>query len=132
MTNRQCCSLTHTRAIHFAKHYGRVVFRWMKEYRCWKQQPPVEFEAEAIDDPVFYEYYVTGANGFFTEAYQCELLLVNALSIQYHSIKFDDDVEKWLEEFLQHAKPGDVITVSHHLLFINVEVCMPENTLLLS
>ena len=86
----------------------------------------MEFEAEAMEDMAFYEYYVAGADGFLSEAYDRDLYLVNAVRIKYHSIKFDEPFETSVHEMIHHAKPGDVITVPFHPVAINVEVLIPE------
>jgi hypothetical protein len=50
------------------------------------------------------------------------------LPFKYHSIKFDDETEKFLLEVLKSTAPGDVITMPHRPLCINIEVFMPYNT----
>ena len=127
-TNRERCSLTHERAIQFAKATGTVVIRWLRENKAWQQKPKPEFCAEAMDDPVFYEYYVTGCDGFLTECINRDLNLVNALSIRYRSIKFEGESETFLRKALKTSSPGDVITMTARPLCINVEIILPKDT----
>ena len=127
-TNRERCSITHQRAIQYAKSTGNVVIRWLRDHRKWQQMPDPEFRAEAMDNPVFYEYYVHGYNGFLTESINRDLNLVNALGVRYRSIKFDREGEKFLEEVMKSASPGEVITMQHRPLCINVELMLPEST----
>jgi hypothetical protein len=66
-TNRERFTLTHDRAIQFAKHKNTVVLRWLKDMKDdWKQAPEPEFRAQAMEDPCFYEYYVSDCDGFVT------------------------------------------------------------------
>ena len=127
-TNRQKFSLTHERAVQFAKNRRTVVLRWLKDMKEWKQAPEPEFRAQAMDDPCFYEYFVWDCDGFVTECVSRDLHIVNALPFKYHSIKFDDETERFLYEVLNHASPGDVITMPHRPLCINIELFMPYNT----
>jgi hypothetical protein len=128
-TNRQKFSLTHDRAIQFARYRNSVVLRWLKDMKDdWKQAPEPQFRAEAMQDPCFYEYFVWDCDGFVTECVNRHLHIVNALPFRYHSIKFDEETEKYLCEMLKTAAPGDVITMPQRPLCINIELYMPHNT----
>lgn len=127
-TNRERFTLTHTRAKQYAKHFGKVVIRWMSQYKDWEGMPQGDNAVDALDDPCFYEYFVQGADGFLTQRVNKALNLVNSLPVKYHSIKFDDDNQKILDAYLQSAKPGDVITMDCTPVCVNVQLSMPENT----
>ena len=127
-TNRERFTLTHERAVAYARFHGTIVIRWLKEFDHWKQEPSLEYRATAMLDPCFYEYYVPGAEGFLTENIHRDLQLVNALAIRYHSIKFDEDTETSLAYDFQNAVPGEVITSPRRPHCINVEVFMSANT----
>ena len=127
-TNRERCSLTHTLAIQYATFFHTVIIRWLKDFKCWTQRPPVEFEAAALQDPCFYEYYVQDADGFLNENIMRDLCLVNAIPIVYHSIKFDPDTERWLRPLIDSAAPGDIITSPVRPICINAKLVMPPNT----
>jgi len=128
-TNRERCSLTHVRAIHYAAYNGTTVIRWRKDIKAdsWEGRPDPVHMDEVYDDPCFYEYFVPGAEGFLTESYNRDLKLVNAMPVKYRTIKFESNIEKYLAEELKRAKPGDVITVPGPPICINVEIEMPEN-----
>ena len=127
-TNRERCSLTHTRAIQYATHFGTIVLRWLKDFKCWKQRPPPEYEASALQDPCFYEYYVEGVEGYLNENIMRDLCLVNAVPIVYHSVKFDEETEKWMRPLIDSSPSGTVITSPTRPICINVKLLMPDNT----
>ena len=127
-TNRERCSLTHVRAKQYTEHFQTVAIRWLKDFKSWINRPSPEFEAAALQDPCFYEYYVQGADGFLNENIMRDLSLVNAIPIVYHSIKFDEDTERWLRPIIDSSPPGTVITSPTRPISINVELVMPPNT----
>ena len=128
-TNRQRFSLTHDRAIQFARYHKTVVLRWLKDMKDdWTPAPEPQYKAEAMQDPCFYEYFVEGCDGFVSECVSRDLHIVNALPFKYHSIKFDPQTEKFLQERLNNATPGDFITVPQRPLCVNIELFMPDNT----
>ena len=46
---------------------------------------------------------------------------------KYHSIKFEPEIEWWLLQVLSTAEPGDVITIPHRPICINVKVLPQDN-----
>lgn len=128
-TNRERHTLTYERAIQFAKANGTVVIRWQCHRDKWMQEPIVpEHWEEAIGDPCFYEYFVVGADGFLTENIQRDLRLVNAVAVQYDSIKFEQDDQAYLQARLDTAQPGDVIDMKNRPVSVNVVVQLDPKT----
>ncbi|CAB9503076.1 Inherit from KOG: DNA helicase [Seminavis robusta] len=127
-TNRERHSLNHVRAEQFAESTNGVVIRWLNDWHNWEQKPPPAFQHEAMQDPCFWEYFVENADGFLNESIQRGLMLVNALPIRYHSIKFDAENETLLRRMLDHSEPGEVIDMPARPLYIIVEVFPPGQT----
>ena len=128
-TNRERHTLSHIRAQHFAKIHNTVVIRWQTNYvrSSWKCPPNSTGLAEALEDPCLHEYFVAGADAFLTENIQRELGLVNALSTNFHSIKFDELGEAFLRECLLSARPGNIITMPRPPEVINMQVFPSPN-----
>jgi len=128
-TNRERYTLTHLRAKQFGKFHGTPVLRWVTNYDHWNGRPSSpQYQNEALEDCCFYEYFVPGMEGFLTEGVQKDLRLVNGIPVKYHSIKFEEEHEQIVQEYLRRARPGEIITLPFRPLAINVEVFMPANT----
>ena len=122
-TNRERYTLTHYKAIHVARNKGTVVFRWPTNWTNWKQRPNTPAKvSRALADPCFYEYFVAGADGFLTDNIQKHLMLTNATAIRFHSLKFTKDLELRIGRALEHARPGDVITLTEPPAAVNVQI----------
>jgi hypothetical protein len=122
-TNRERLTITHWRAQQFARDHNTVVIRWQSRRKKWDQKPvhPHQVEA-AMEDPCFYEYFVKGANGFFTKNVNKDLGLVNSTSATYHSLKVDPIEERHVQQLIRASNPGDIITLEYPPMCINVEV----------
>jgi hypothetical protein len=59
-TNRERYTLTAKRAIQYGKAFNVPVIRWLCNYDKWQNKPPDEHEADALQDPCFYEIFVPG------------------------------------------------------------------------
>ena len=128
-TNRERHTLTHVRAVNFATHHNTVVIRWVNNFSdgSWEQKPSGFHLSLAMEDPCFHEYFVAGADAFLTENIQKGLGLVNARSVVFHSLKFDQLGEEYLKDCLRVSKPGDVITMPQAPLAVNVVLPLPSN-----
>lgn len=127
-TNRERYSLTHSRAVQFAKLTGTVVLRWLRPFKEWCQKPDPDCVHDAMSDVCFYEYYVEGCDGFITENIFKDLRVVNGLPVRFHSVKLRPQVEEVLEMQMHHAEPGTVLTLQEPPISINVEVFVDEET----
>ena len=125
-TNRERFSLTHPRAVHFAKHNGTVVIRWLTDFKDWQNQPPSQYRYGALQDPCFYEYFVPGAEGFVTKNIAKDASIVNGTKFRYHSLLIDPEWEQSLRDSLKHSKPGDVITLQHPPQAVNIAIEKPH------
>ena len=79
-TNHEKSLLMHPRACTFAKITGTVVIRWLAH--CTSGQTLMG----NVEEVCHYEYFVQGADGFFTDTFNKQLKLVNALAVKYHSL----------------------------------------------
>jgi hypothetical protein len=108
-TNRERLTIIEEKAKLFAALKGTHVIRWQREMKDWEQEPAPAFTARALEDPVCWEHFVFDAPGFLNQTVQKELLMVDALPIRCHSIKFDRDLQPLLEHQLQSVPIGEVI-----------------------
>jgi len=81
-----------------------------------------------MQDPCFYEYFVRWAGGFLNENILRDLRLINAIPLLFHSIKFDSETDRWIQQLMSSCQAGTVITAPTRPLCINVELEMPPNT----
>jgi hypothetical protein len=121
-TNRERFTLLEERAKLFATFHKTHVIRWQREMRNWEQEPPPAFAMQATDDPVCWEHFVVNAPGFFNQTVQKNLLMVNALPVRYHSLKFDNDMEVLLKHALLHTPVGEIIDMPQPPEYIIVEL----------
>ena len=127
-TNRKRCTLAHTRAIQFAIAKKTIVIRWVTGYKNWSNAPDSTLFHLAMQDPCFYEHYVTGCFGYITVNIQKHLDLVNGIKIQCHSLVLDGETEEWLRSEIAVAKVGDVLTLPCRPVAINVRIFFQDNT----
>lgn len=127
-TNRERFTLTHSRAVAYARMMQCVVIRWPKQEGQWANKPPPEFVADAKEDPCFYDYYVQGCDGFVTENVYKELHIVNGLPVVFHSLKVRPEMQELLNLQMQHARPGEVITLPEAPLAVLVKIALDDNT----
>jgi hypothetical protein len=120
-TNRERSTLLDAASRRYAHCKGTVVFRWRAHCSNWRQCPPDRYMGATLADPCFYEYFVTGADGFLTGRVNKELGLVNARSVVYHSITIDNpDDRRSVRACIEQGQPGSVVTLSVHPTAINV------------
>ena len=129
-TNRERYTLTDTMARHFANFHCKPVIRWKRLHS--KDGGPIEEsdKKDAEKDPCYYEYFVAGTKGFFTETYIKELRLVNGIQVEYHSLSFSDEKRQEITRRLKDARPGELVTLleGEIPLAINVIVHLPDCT----
>lgn len=125
-TNRERLTLIQEKAVLFATFHKTHVVRWMRHWKHWEQEPTPNFHNSAMEDPIFWEHFVCGADGFLNETLSRELSLVNALPIKYHSIKFDSEHEKLLQHLIHCMPVGDIIDMPVPPAYIIVEVLPPD------
>ena len=122
-THHERFTLTHETAVHFAKKTGAAVVRWMSRRPTnWAQKPTDEQMESVLDDPCFYEYWVVGADAYLNAKISAELGLVNAQGpFQCHSLTLASrDEEQYLQQSMDCACPGDVITLREPPVSVNL------------
>ena len=120
-TNRERCTLTDLMARRFAKAKGTIVIRWPTKWKNWKQKPPPQHVVRALEDPCFYEYFVAGAAGFFSDNVNKRIGIVNAKSFTMCSLTAANEEDSYLiTVYARNAEPGSVITLSEEPVSVNV------------
>jgi hypothetical protein len=128
-TNRERHTLNHLRCINFARAKKTVVIRWLTNYGYWEQKPSSEHHVNAaMQDPVFYQYFVKSAPGYCTENLCKAKRIANGTKIQYHSLSLSDEQNEMLKLQLFNAKPGDLIELTEPPLSVNVILVTEEKT----
>ena len=83
--------------------------------------------SEVLEDCCLHEYFIQGADGFFSNNISKKLSLVNSQRFVYHSINMETKNEEIeLKERLSRATPGSVITLLNPPLTINVALCKDD------
>lgn len=122
-TNRERYTLIHAGAQQFARAKNAVVVRWFSHHGSWQQRPADQFLPEVLQDPCFYEYFVTNALGYFKdEGVSKRLGLVNSLPFRYHSFVLDPEDNTVYHRMLEEAQPGQIITLPKPPLIVNIEI----------
>lgn len=125
--NRERFTITHERSQVFASVKGTHVVRWVRDWKDWQQQPADAYLNQAMEDPIFWEYFVPDAPGFLNAPVQRSMSLVNALSMKCHSIKFDHDHQPLFEHMIATEDTGAVIDMPVPPLFVLVVVFPPDD-----
>ena len=113
LTNAERFDLMAERAISFAKEEETVVLRWKKNVLGWKNKPNLVHEDDAEEDPVLWEYFVPGAEGYITTNIQTDKKVVNGSPIIMHSVSLGSSVEtEDLYNSMREAAPGETSTSS--------------------
>jgi len=102
---------------------GTAVDCWMvKSHTHWAQKLPDEHIESALDNPSFYEYWVVGADAYLNAKLSAELGLVNVQGpFQCHSLTLaSQEEEQYLQQAMNYALPGDIITLRDPPLSVNL------------
>ena len=118
--NHERSILTHERSITYAKFTGNLVVRWPARFT------PLKGRTSALeqvpDHCAYYEYFVAGMDGFFTDSFSKPLGLVNALPVVYDSLVVSNLAD---HELIQAALADDnrfLVTLSEPPALINVKL----------
>jgi hypothetical protein len=126
-TNRERHTLNHIRCENFAKVNNTVVVRWLTKYGFWEQKPASEEHINAaMQDPVFYQYFVKSAPGYCTQTLCKAKRIANGTKIQYHSLSLTKEQKTQFELKLLNAQSGDVIELEEPPLSVNVILVSEE------
>ena len=127
-TNRERLTFVGERAKLFAVSNGSHVIRWPREMKDWEQQPTPDYQEEALEnDPVCWEYFVPDALGFLNENVKKNLLLVNAMPVRYHSIRYSSDYEVLLRHEMSVKSAGETIDMPVPPEALVVELLPPRD-----
>ena len=113
----------------FAKLTGSVAIRWKSDARFWEGKPQAEDHIEeAEEDDAFHEWFVQGINGYISDNISKHAKLINGTFVKYHSLCLSDVDQMAFHNRLSNAVPGDVITLEHPPLSINVSILQEETS----
>ena len=126
-TNRERHTLNHLRCENFARVNNTVVVRWLTKYGFWEQKPASDQHINAaMQDPVFYQYFVKSAPGYCTQTLCKAKRIANGTKIQYHSLSLTKEENEKFQWKLQDAQSGDVIELGEPPLSVNVILVSEE------
>jgi hypothetical protein len=126
-TNRERFDLTKVQAEAFAKQNGTVVIRWRKRIREWKGVPRQK-EKALQEDPLFWEYFVSGAPCVITSNINVKMKIANGTEGKCHTITMRDaEDQTQLQHQLQNALPGTVIDLKRPPYSVNIELKVNRN-----
>ena len=123
-TNRERENIAFEMAQLFALRNKRPLIRWRLEIRSWLNRPPFTQRSNLINcDPIFYDHFVQGIDGYLTENINISLMIGNGSKVKYHSLSFaTKDQEKHVGRLIQNSKPGEIITLDFAPSYVNVEL----------
>jgi hypothetical protein len=127
--NRERIDIIALTVVDFAKYTGQPVVRWMCNITSWDGAPEdPNIKREAMKDPCFCQYFVTGAYGICNENISVNLNITNGAPIKLYTLDFNTEQEAVeYETMRQSAQPGEFITLSAPPLSVNV-IPWPDNT----
>ena len=127
-TNHEKQALTYLLAKHYATIKGTYVIHWPMNYGKWQQKPGNHFHIEAMKNRCLYEYMVITAHAFCNDNWNREIELIKGTKLIYHSLGFANPIDmKYFLNKVALATPGDVITLLHPPLTVNVELNIPKD-----
>ena len=110
-------------ACRFARAHNTVVIRWLSKQSEWIQKLEGQDAVSAeYQDPVFWEYFLSGAKRFITENINKPLGLVNGRTCKYSSLLLLNEMDltnfrTWIDN---KAKPGDVYDLLEPPTAVNI------------
>ena len=125
-TNRERIDVIHQQAIMFAIEHNTHVIRWPVFYSDWSNRPK-KYQETIVNDPVFWQYYVDGAELFITANLNTDIGIANGTKGTCHSITLINDMEtKYLRNEIKSKPIGSIISLSRIPLSINIEMYKGE------
>ena len=123
-TNRERENIAFEMAQSFAVRNKRPLIRWRLEIRSWLNRPPFTQRNSLIDiDPIFYDHFVQGIEGYLTDNINISLMIGNGSKVKYHSLSFDsEDKTNIVERLIKKSNPGEIITLDFPPSCVNVEL----------
>ena len=130
-TNRERLNIGYHMAQLYALKNKRPLLRWPLKISGWLNRPLKGQEIDIIEkDPLFYDHFVQGLDGYLNENINVSLLIGNGTKIKYHSLSFKtSDDEIFVSHELEKSKPGEIITLPFAPEFVNVEIEQRQLTL---
>jgi hypothetical protein len=130
-TNRERHTINGLIAPIRAKARESCVVRWpanLKEF--WDQKPSDEYITDIMySDPIFWECFVAGTDGYLTDNICKGLRIVNGTHVKNHSLSFDSiENEAEFERLVAETPVGGVVSLPPRLrpVTVNVELIDPS------
>ncbi|KAL7549421.1 hypothetical protein ACHAWF_014405, partial [Thalassiosira exigua] len=124
--NNERHKLNNIQARRWAVHHNTNAVRWKRKIRekTWKGKPIGESNVEqAMTESCFWELFVPGAMAFLTSNLNTNRKLANGVPVRYHSMSFvKPESQQRLDDLLEFAAPGEVVTFQEPPDMINVEL----------
>ena len=123
-TNRERHNICFHMAKLFSIRNNCPVIRWRLPVKGWMNRPNMAEEADLIDkDPLFYDHFVKGMDGYITDNINVSLMIGNGTKFKFHSLSFhNEEQEKEVDLLLRSSQPGDIITLDFEPLTVNAEI----------
>ena len=122
-SNRERCEIIHIQAINFALKNQTHVIRWPMKKGQWVGKPAdPDFQNDALQDPMCYQYFVKGAQAFCSHNINPEIQLANGSPIVLHSIVPSSEQQRCYLSQAEKMPFGTIITLEEPPLIVNVAI----------
>jgi len=128
-SNRERINITYWQCFAFTKAHNTHVYHWCNHFSKWKNAPlhQVDQQDACESDPVFWQYFVAGADALLTSNISTQLDLANRTFVILHLLTFaNSQDEYYAQQQAQLQPPGSVITLENPPFSVNVIIVQPS------
>ena len=129
-TNQERVNISYEQAKCFARVNKTYISKWRLNVKAWQNKPPDASTTQlAMKQPVFFQFFVTGAAAYLTTNINPNFTLANGSKVFLHSLSFA--TEAIANEIVQLcvSKPyGSEIFLENEYCPLSVNVHVPEST----
>jgi len=120
-SNRERVNISYYQAVRWARKHKTHVISWKMKHTDWKGAPQQEdMLMDAMNDPAFYQFFVSGAPAYTTGNINPGLNIANGSHLTLHSlIPASPQQEAQLKSLNQHPY-GHVLLLDHPPAAVNV------------
>ena len=117
-TNCERLQINYEQALQFAEHHNTYLYRWSVHLRKWRNRPTFTYQQkEGSQHPIFWQYFVPGADAYLSHNNNTSLGLANGTQIKLHSLSFSSQIaEAIVKQKQELSPPGSIITLSDDLI----------------
>ena len=121
-TNRERIDIIHQQSIMFAIEHHTHVIIWPVNYTNWINRPKSDTLA-IMNDPVFWQYFVVGAEMIVSSNINTDLGIANGTMGICHSITMKEHSDTvYLRNQIQSQPIGSIISLTDTPMSINIEL----------